>query len=100
MSRYLTSHFLNTSQGKRYYGTMLYPQITPKPTDIYVITVKGDRLDNLAYEYYKDENLWWIIAISNEIKQDSLYIMPGTQIRIPVDISSIINDFEILNKSR
>ena len=60
----------------------------------------GDRLDNLAHEFYKDVDLWWIISIANSgvIRRDSFNLKPGLEIRIPIDISSIIKQFEVINK--
>lgn len=47
----------------------------------------GDRMDLLAYRFYGDERLWWLIADANpEIVPyaSSLFsIAPGTMIRIP-----------------
>jgi hypothetical protein len=83
-----------------YYKTILYNPIEPKTDDIYVITVQGDRLDNIAYEYYGDSTLWWIIAASNNIPQDSIFLLPGTQLRIPTNISIFLNQLENLNNSR
>lgn len=91
---------LKTPGGVQYYNSTLYPLITPKISDIYVITTVGDRLDILADQYYKDSTLWWIIASANNLKRDSIYITPGTQIRIPTDLPNFENDFNKINKNR
>ena len=69
-------------------------------SDIYVTTVKGDRLDNLAYQFYQDVRLWWIIANANRdiIRRDSFGLKPGLEIRIPSNITKILYDFELINK--
>ena len=100
MNRYDNIEILKTEEGKRYYKTVLYPQIEPKLTDIYVITDSGDRLDNLSNNYYNDSTLWWIISISNNMKQDTLYPLPGTQLRIPTEITDIIKKYNDLNNLR
>jgi len=100
MNRYINIPIGKNNEGRRFYKTILYPQITPKSDDIYVITDRSDRLDNLAYEYYKDSTLYWIISISNNIPQDSIFIPVGSQIRIPQDVNNILKDFEKLNQSR
>ena len=51
--------------GRQYYKQKYYPNIPLSDTDEYVITTIGDRLDNLAYSYYRDSTLWWIISIAN-----------------------------------
>lgn len=85
-----------------YYKGKIYPQIPLSENDIYIITTIGDRLDTLANNYYKDPTLWWVISIANNgiIPQDSLFITPGTQLRIPTDLNAVLNRYEQLNKIR
>ena len=85
---------------KKYFRHVIYPSIKISERDIYIITRLGDRLDILAQSYYKDSQLWWVISNANPniLKRDSIYIKPGTQIRIPHNIERILNDFEALNK--
>jgi hypothetical protein len=47
----------------------------------------------LAFEYYNDVTLWWIIAEANGIGKGSLAIPTGKQLRIPMNTGEIINDF-------
>ena len=61
--------------------TTIYSSIPETDEDIYVITQMGDRLDLLAYQFYKDRNLWWYIAKANNLKD--LRIPAGTSLRIP-----------------
>ena len=42
------------SEGKRYYKPLKYPDIPLSPNDIYITTTIGDRLDNLAHQFYND----------------------------------------------
>ena len=99
-SRYINTPIGKNEEGKRFYKTTIYPQINPQLDDIYLITNRGDRLDNLAYEYYNDSTLYWVISVSNNISQDSIFITPGTQIRIPQNIENILKEFESLNQNR
>jgi len=48
--------------GSVYYVTNVYPTIAPTDGDYYVITTIEDRLDLLAYDFYQDSSLWWVIA--------------------------------------
>ena len=68
--------------------------------DIYVTTTSGDRLDNLAHQFYQDVDLWWIITTANPdvIRRDSFNLKPGIEIRIPQNIENILEDFEKINK--
>ena len=64
------------------------------------MTDEGDRLDLLANQFYSDITLWWVIAIANPDVVDfgSISMTPGTQLRIPFDLNSIISSFNSLNK--
>jgi hypothetical protein len=65
---------------------------------MYIITQYGDRLDNLASQFYGDPSLWWVIQTANpDLPKDSLYTTLGYQLRIPSNITQILNDFELLN---
>ena len=81
------------------YQTVKYPEIPLSINDIYVITTEGDRLDLLAQQFYNDINLYWIISSANPdyINYGSLFIAPGTELRIPTDISTIKFLFNQLN---
>ena len=102
MNRYKNISIFNNSTvkpGKRFYGVVKYPNIPLSVSDIYVITQKSDRYDLLAEQYYRDKSLWWVISISNpSITQDTLNPPPGVQIRIPTNITDIINSYNKLNQ--
>ena len=85
---------------KRYYTTIKYPEIPLSVDDFYVITTIGDRLDNLANQFYEDVNLWWVITSANPdiIKRDSFMLEPGVEIRIPANLQTILENFDELNK--
>jgi len=83
--------------GKRVYNTTTYPVIIPDSTDIQVISNEGDYLDILAYKYFGDPTLYWIIALANNLGKGRLSIPPGTNLRIPTNVNEIINQFNQLN---
>ena len=98
MNLYQDINQLKTSTGKRYYSSTRYPSIPYSENDLYTITIDGDRLDNLAYQFYGDPTLWWVLQVANpEMSKDSLYPDLGFQLRIPNDISAILDEFETLN---
>lgn len=45
--------------------------------------IQGERLDQLAYKYYKNSEYWWIIPEFNPQIKDFTNISDGTIIRIP-----------------
>lgn len=97
--RYNNIDIINSDLGVKYYKNVIYPKIPNSESDIYVITVRGDRFDSLAYQFYNDVNLWWIISISNEaLPQNSMFIPIGTQLRIPQNTSDIIREYNSLNE--
>jgi|TARA_B100001057_G_scaffold373304_1_gene377721 phage tail protein X len=99
MGRYTNISELRTESGKRYKSTVKYPDIPLSYNDIYVYTDEGDRFDILAQTYYKNSTLWWIITTANpQLPQNSLYPPLGIQIRIPSDVSGIINAYNQLNE--
>lgn len=49
----------------------------------YVVIREGDRLDHLAFRYYNDSELWWVIARANPDIYYPENIPPGTTIRVP-----------------
>lgn len=101
MNRYDNSTTLKTSQGVPYKKSKQYPNIPPSESDIYIITTVGDRLDYLAYTYYNDSELWWIIAAANNNVNDGfLFPVPGTQLRVPTDLSRVLGLFNQFNKAR
>ena len=94
-----TNEFVGTI-GTRYYGTNTYPEVPPNENDIWVETEFGDRLDSLAFQFYNDVTLYWIISIANpnKINMGSLFLTPGTQIRIPTNVVQIVDKYNVLNR--
>ena len=71
--------------------TTKYPVYEKQPTDRYILTRTGDRLDMLANEFYKDPRFWWVIADANNLGKGSLSVPDGLQIRIPFPIDDLLN---------
>ena len=102
MNRYENPDILKTEYTNRpYFKGRFYPNIPLAESDVYVITTVGDRLDSLAFSYYNDATLWWIIsAANNNITKGALYPEPGTQLRIPTNVSNIIELYNRFNQAR
>jgi hypothetical protein len=98
--RYQNIEITKNSTGERYYSNNIYPDIPLSNNDSYIIAVLGDRLDLLAFDFYGDTSFWWVIASANSLPGDSLYVEPGMQLRIPIDLSSVINNYKIVNTIR
>jgi len=97
MNRYQPKTIIKTDK-KPNYQTTRYPEVPLSDEDFYVYTSQGDRFDILANQYYDDQSLWWIISIANtDLKQNSLFIPVGTQLRIPTNLTSILDSYFNLN---
>jgi hypothetical protein len=95
--RYKNSKFKSDEGGNKIFTTTLYPRVKHRSTDTFLVMVEKTRLDHLAHKFYENANHWWVIAIANNIK-GTMYINPGTQVRIPRDIGSILHDYNKINK--
>jgi len=92
-SRYQNSEQKVTNDGRTVYRSRIYPSIPLRDDDMYVATETGDRLDTLAYQYYRDASLWWIIAAANNLHDAPFGLKDGTILRIPQNYLQILNNF-------
>ena len=87
----------NSLRGVPFYVNAIYPDIPLSNNDSYVITTLGDRLDLMAFDFYGDTGYWWVIASANALPGDSLFPPVGMQLRLPADLSGIINKYKSVN---
>ncbi len=92
-SRYENNEIQKLKDGREVYRTRIYPNIPLLDSDMYIVTQTGDRLDTLAYQYYDDSSLWWIIATANNLHDAPFAFEDGTILRIPENYLEIINNF-------
>lgn len=57
--------------------------IPPHPADTIHVVSEGDRLDLIAFKYYGDTQLGWVILDANPQYDTELDIKPGDRLRIP-----------------
>jgi len=106
MNRYASIKSLQTlnnnlrNKGTSYRNAAKYPIVPQQENDIYAITEFGDRFESLAFQFYGDVTLWWVIAIANPniVDFSSIFLPIGSQIRIPQNISPIIDSYNELNR--
>ena len=65
-------------------------ELDGKNSDIYLLTQEGDRLDNLANEFYGDPTLWWFIARVNHL--NTINIPANTSLRLPVSLEDATSE--------
>ena len=92
--RYDTNIIKNRTDGNEVYIPKILPTIYPSSFDIIIATETGDRFDTLAYQFYDDSTLWWIIACANNIHNATIGFREGTILRIPQNYIEIIRNFE------
>ena len=66
------------------YSTTIYEKVPEQNDDMFFISQEGDRLDNLAQQFYGNPNLRWFIAKVNNLS--AMNVPPGTSLRIPVSL--------------
>ena len=94
MARYERTNIRRVNKAKRSgekpktfmkYDTTLYNKVIESNNDLFVISQDGDRLDNLAFQFYGDPTLWWFIAQTNNIS--TMNVPKGTSLRISFNTS-------------
>ena len=94
MNRYETASAIKDSNEKRKLSTIITPTPEANTADVYIQTRSIERLDLLAYKFYNDQTLWYIIAAANGLGKGTLRVPKNTKLRIPSisDIQTLINN--------
>jgi len=97
MSRYNSTPEIQDVNGKRRMASTIVPSFPSSTFDVYIRTTSVERLDNLAYRFYQDSTLWWIIAAANGLGKGSLMVPSNTPLRIPSksNYQQILNSYNI-----
>jgi len=69
--------------GFEFWNIVEFPSIVPQGDDIRYQIKDTDRIDLLAYTYYGDPILWWVIAVANDMEIIPTDFKVGDQITIP-----------------
>jgi hypothetical protein len=93
-SRYQNSKVIKDKNGKRKLSTIILPVEPMSESDTFILTTGLERLDKLAFDFYDDASLWWIIAEANQLGKGTLMIPASTRLRIPPkgNIQDLISD--------
>ena len=98
MNRFENTSVKFNKKRQRVLKPTLYPKIPLSDEDKFVRPLDGERLDNLAFKHYKDQTLWWVIAQANGLGKGRTTLNPNFEIRIPGNISKILDVFKTLNR--
>jgi len=91
-SRFRAQTLYRNTDGRLYYGTFSAPDFPQGAKDVYHTVVEGQdqRLDLISYYYYHTAELWWVIALANNILSPFDDIHIGDLLRVP-DFSTVID---------
>lgn len=81
-SRLRFKEFLSIN-GVEFWELDALPTVPKSPEDLYYSVKDGDRIDLLAANFYGDSNLWWVIAVANDIDIIPTGLQVASTIRIP-----------------
>tara|TARA_Y100001963_G_scaffold109556_1_gene151491 strand:- start:2665 stop:2973 length:309 start_codon:yes stop_codon:yes gene_type:complete len=99
MNRYKNTKIKRDKQLKvRYKSTTEYPSIQRRDSDIVYYSKYGDTYSNLAYRFYQDQSLWWVIAKANEGFKGDITIKPATRLYIPQEVGIIVGELNRMNQ--
>ena len=98
MARYSSTPRKINKKGQRVLVPTLYPTIPLTDSDRFIYPKDGSRLDNLAFEFYNDSSLWWILAQANGLGKGRTVLNPNFQIRIPGNLPTILARFNTINE--
>ena len=87
MSRYRSIKKIQDKQKTRI-GTATLPQRLISNEDTLLIATEGDRCDILAEQFYGTPELWWFVALSNNLSTNNIPV--GTQLRIPISATQAV----------
>jgi hypothetical protein len=74
---------LLTLDGFTFWDLLELPEIQPQPDDTFYQVQGTDRIDSLAYQFYGDPVLWWVIAAANDMELLPSDMNVGDLLRIP-----------------
>ena len=91
-SRFRKQNLFRNTDGRLYFGTYVKPSFPNSPKDVFHTVVEGqeNRLDLIAYYYYRNSELWWVIALVNDIISVFDDVSVGDIVRVP-DLNSIFD---------
>lgn len=98
MAKILVTSYMNFMdffeyEGESFFDTPDFP-VLPQSDKDKIINVTDKylgRLDLVAWDYYKDANLWWVIALANNLRKLPDQMTLNMKLRIPT--ISIVRNF-------
>ena len=84
-SRFGGQQTFQNVDGRMFFGTFNPPAFPVSPTDTFHTVRQGEplRLDLLSYQFYRTPELWWVLALVNDILSPFDDIEIGDVLRVP-----------------
>ena len=84
-SRYRNFDILVDNEGREMFETWRNLKIPKTDEDMFhEVRVKDKyRIDLIAHKYYNNQDLWWVIALANNVKDPFFDLEVGEILRIP-----------------
>jgi nucleoid-associated protein YgaU len=74
---------LLSMDGFEFWDLLELPTIPAQPDDTTYQVLAGDRIDTLAFRFYGDPILWWVLAVANDLEFLPTDLQEGQTLRIP-----------------
>lgn len=82
-SRLRFAELLDAEDGRQFFDVPSFPTLEPQSDDLLHVVQGNERPDAIAYTYYKNPALQYVIALANDIELWPVGISPGMVLRIP-----------------
>lgn len=69
--------------GYEFWDLLEPPTIVPQVDDVFYQVKGSDRIDRLAFDFYGDPVLWWVLAVANDLEFLPTQLNEGLVLRIP-----------------
>jgi hypothetical protein len=90
-SRFRNQPVFRTADGALFFGVYRRPVFSSSSRDRYHTVMEGEelRLDSISYRYYRTPELWWALAVANNLVSVFDDVAVGDVLLIP-DIASVV----------
>lgn len=91
---------LRTVDGVEFWDLLDLPTFQPGEEDITHVVQEGERIDSIAYRYYQDAVLWWVVAWANSIELPQRELSPGVELVVPspIRVSEMLSNAKVLRQ--
>ena len=72
-----------SSDGVEFWDVLDLPTIPVQTDDLQYTVLSSDRIDRIAYKFYGDPVLWWVVALANDLELLPTALYGGQLLRIP-----------------